>query len=435
MAFDITKLDFILPNGWELVRLGDIADINANTISKKDKFNIIKYIDISSISTHSMEKPKEILFNEAPSRARRKLKNNDFIISTVRPNLKQYVFLKTVEPNWIASTGFCVVSAKNSKHSWYLYSLVTSEKFTEYLSRVANGGAYPAFNPVEIEDAIIPLPDDKYLGLINSFAQNINEKIQLNTQTNQTLEAIAQAIFKSWFVDFDPVRAKAQAISDGKTSDEANLSAMAVISGKAIEDLSQTEYQQLWEIADAFPSELVENAEFGKVPKGWKITKIENVIKKISTGKKYSQKTAFSEGNIPILDQGRSGYIGYHNDEAGVKASIQDPVIVFANHTCYMRLITYDFSAIQNVFAFKGNECNIYWLYLATLGKQKFTEYKGHFPDFLIKNVILPAQPLIDLFGFYVETMFSQIAYNNSKNEILSKTRDLLLPKLLNGEV
>lgn len=102
----------------------------------------------------------------------------------------------------------------------------------------------------------------------------LEEKIQLNTQTNQTLEAIAQAIFKSWFVDFDPVRAKAQAILDGKTSDEANLSAMAVFSGKAIEDLSQTEYQELWEIADAFPSEFGDEG----LPIGWKFNQADNLF-------------------------------------------------------------------------------------------------------------------------------------------------------------
>lgn len=264
---------------------------------------------------------------------------------------------------------------------------------------------------------------------------SLDQKIQLNTQTNQTLEAIAQAIFKSWFVDFDPVRAKAQAILDGKTSDEANLSAMAVISGKAIEELSQTEYQELWEIADAFPSELVENAEFGEVPKGWEVRKIESIIKKIPTGKKYSQKTVQETGKVPVLDQGKSGLIGFHNDEAGVKASIENPVIVFANHTCYMRLISYDFSAIQNVFAFRGNELDIYWVYLATLGKQEFTEYKGHFPDFLIKEIIVPTTELTTLFGNFIKYQFMNIFENDKQNKILADLRDLLLPKLLSGEI
>ena len=269
---------------------------------------------------------------------------------------------------------------------------------------------------------------------------NIQNKIQLNTQINQTLEQIALAMFKSWFVDFDPVRAKVQALSDGLSLEQAELAAMQAISGKTPEELTALlqaqpdRYAELSETAKAFPCEMVE-VDGVEVPKGWEVKRIEEVIKKIPVGKKYSSKTAFSEGLVPILDQGRSGVIGYHNDEPGVKASIEDPIIVFANHTCYMRLISYDFSAIQNVFAFKGKECDVFWVYLATLGKQEFVEYKGHLPDFLIKEIIVPPDELTELFGKYVKESFSKIFIKDRENSSLVKIRDLLLPRLLNGEI
>lgn len=275
---------------------------------------------------------------------------------------------------------------------------------------------------------------------ISNILSAIANKIQLNTETNKTLEAIAQAIFKHWFIDFAPVHAKAEALAEGKTAEQAELAAMASISGKTeqqVVELAQTNpqaYQQLQQTAAAFPSEFVES-ELGLVPKGWEVKKIEQVIKKIPVGKKYSQKNTFPEGNIPVLDQGKSGIIGFHNDIAGVKANIQDPVIVFANHTCYMRLIHFDFSAIQNVFAFKGSNLNIYWVYLATLGKQEFVEYKGHFPDFLIKQIIVPPKELTEIFGNIVKDSFSKIAINLKENQILAQTRDTLLPKLLSGEI
>ncbi|HHF2455984.1 TPA: restriction endonuclease subunit S, partial [Haemophilus influenzae] len=284
----------------------------------------------------------------------------------------------------------------------------------------------------------IPTPDIQQK--IVDILSPLDDKIELNTQINQTLEQIAQALFKSWFVDFDPVRAKVQALSGGLSLEQAELAAMQAISGKTPEELtalSQTQpdrYAELAETAKAFPCEMVE-VDGVEVPKGWEVKRIDEVIQKIPVGKKYSSKIAFSEGLVPILDQGRSGVIGYHNDKPGVKASIEDPIIVFANHTCYMRLISYDFSAIQNVFAFKGKECNLYWLYLATLGKQEFVEYKGHFPDFLIKEIIVPPEELTELFGKYVKENFSKIFINDRENSNLAKIRDLLLPKLLNGEV
>ncbi|KGQ64599.1 restriction endonuclease subunit S [Gallibacterium anatis] len=439
MSFNIKEL-INIPMEWTTIRVGDIAKINAQSITKKDTLNTIQYIDISSVSTHKMEAPKTLSFSEAPSRAKRKLKNNDFIISTVRPNLKQFTFITKADANLICSTGFCVISAKDENIAWYLYAFLTSDIFTNYLVKIADGGAYPAFNSSEIENAIIPFPPEKELIKISNWYKTLFFKITLNTQTNQTLEQIAQAIFKHWFIDFAPVHAKANALARGETIEQVELAAMACLSGKTTEKITAlkaqdpTAYQQLQQTAAAFPSEFVET-EMGQVPKGWEVKKIDEVIQKIPVGKKYSQKTTVPDGKIPVLDQGKSGIIGFHNDTAGVNASIQDPVIVFANHTCYMRLIHFDFSAIQNVFAFKGKNINIYWVYLATLGKQKFVEYKGHFPDFLIKQIVVPPKELTEIFGDIVKDSFSKIALNLDTNEKLAKTRDLLLPRLLSGEI
>ncbi|MBF0751162.1 MULTISPECIES: restriction endonuclease subunit S [unclassified Pasteurella] len=327
-----------------------------------------------------------------------------------------------------------VLKGKDDYETKYLYYALQIIKVSPFVTgAVQKKISQKALNSIEISY----FEDKNIRHKIVDILSSLDEKIQLNTQINQTLEQIAQAIFKSWFVDFDPVRAKADALAQGKTQAEAELAAQQIISGKTPEELtalSQTHpdrYAELAEIARAFPSEFEEVDGFGEVPRGWQVKRIDDVIQKIPVGKKYSSKTALEKGNIPILDQGRSGIIGYHNNEAGVKASIEEPVIVFANHTCYMRLISYDFSAIQNVFAFKGKELNIYWTYLATLGKQEFVEYKGHFPDFLIKEIIVPNPKLTELFGNIVKEIFSKIFINDLENSYLSEIRDLLLPKLL----
>lgn len=329
---------------------------------------------------------------------------------------------------------------KEIANPYYIWLNLRSSNWWGFVSGAKSGSAQAGANAKILGTFEIPIPDLQTQNKIADFFQHINNKIQLNTQINQTLEQIAQALFKSWFVDFDPVRAKVQALSNGLSLEQAELAAMQAISGKTPEELtalSQTQperYAELAETAKAFPCEMVE-VDGVEIPKGWEVKRIDEVIQKIPVGKKYSSKIAFSEGLVPILDQGRSGVIGYHNDKPGVKASIEDPIIVFANHTCYMRLISYDFSAIQNVFAFKGKECNLYWLYLATLGKQEFVEYKGHFPDFLIKEIIVPPEELTELFGKYVKESFSKIFINDRENSNLAKIRDLLLPKLLNGGI
>lgn len=331
-----------------------------------------------------------------------------------------------------------IIPDKNICDTKYIfYQLIFSHKKIEKLS---SGSVQKNLYISALGTLEIALPTLETQKRIAKNLYLLDDKIALNTQTNQTLEQIAQAIFKHWFIDFAPVHAKANALARGETIEQAELAAMACLSGKTAEKITALQhtapeaYHQLQQTARAFPSEFVES-EMGLVPKGWEVKKIDEVIQKIPVGKKYNQKTTVPDGKIPVLDQGKSGIIGYHNNIAGVKASIQDPVIVFANHTCYMRLIHFDFSAIQNVFAFKGQSINIYWLYLATLGKQTFVEYKGHFPDFLIKQIVVPPKELTEIFGNLVQNSFSKIALNLENNAILAKTRDLLLPKLLNGEV
>ena len=102
---------------------------------------------------------------------------------------------------------------------------------------------------------------------MNSF----DEKIELNRQINQTLEAMAQAIFKSWFVDFEPVKAKISAIEAGEDAEGITRAAMSAISGKTDEELDQLQaeqpehYIQLKTTAELFPSAM-QNSELGEIP-------------------------------------------------------------------------------------------------------------------------------------------------------------------------
>lgn len=363
---------------------------------------------------------------------------NDVLLSMI--GTVGEVALIEKEPNFVIKNVGLLKNSDSKKAKWLYYYL--KSPIAQNLIKDRLRGTTQQYIPLgELRNLPILKPkNEEHLQNAIEQLSSLDKKIQLNTQINQTLEQIAQALFKSWFVDFDPVRAKVQALSDGLSLEQAELAAMQAISGKTPEELtafSQAQperYAELAETAKAFPCEMVE-VDGVEMPKEWEVKRIEEVIKKIPVGKKYSSKTAFSEGLVPILDQGRSGVIGYHNDEPGVKASIEDPIIVFANHTCYMRLISYDFSAIQNVFAFKGKECDVFWVYLATLGKQEFVEYKGHFPDFLIKEIIVPPKKLTALFRKYVKESFSKIFINDRENSSLAKIRDLLLPKLLNGEI
>ena len=145
-----------------------------------------------------------------------------------------------------------------------------------------------------------------------------------------------------------------------------------------------------------------------QIPNGWKVLKVQDLVQRASPGKLYDNKTVLPHGEIPVLDQGKSGIIGYHNDIPSVVASEENPVIVFANHTCYQRLIMFPFSAIQNVLPFYPSaqtNRNIYWLHYATNDLISLSDYKGHWPEFMQKEVLVPNQDLANQFGNLIKPL------------------------------
>ena len=296
--------------------------------------------------------------------------------------------LPHIEPEWIA---ICL----RSPLSQYL------------LGSRANTTVQTTINLKDVRALPIPLPPQAERRVIADFVSALDNRITLLRETNATLEAIAQALFKSWFVDFDPVRAKME--------------------GRAPEGMDEA-------TAALFPDGL-EESELGEIPTGWRVATFGELVQRLSVGKKFDQKTAVSEGAVPILDQGKSGVIGYHNEVAGVSASLDKPVVVFANHTCYMRLICYDFSAIQNVLPFVGKGVDTVWAFFATKGRVKFSEYKGHWPDFSIEKTVLPDGQLTKCFRDVVDPVMRRMRMNDVQVETLANLRDTLLPRLISGRL
>ena len=209
---------------------------------------------------------------------------------------------------------------------------------------------------------------------------------------------------------------------------------------KILEEMAGTIYRE-WFVEFRFPGHenvKMVDSELGLIPQGWEFVKTEQIIKRVPSGKKYNQKTVELTGNIPVLDQGQSGIIGYHNDSPGVTASEDEPIIVFANHTCYQRIIQYPFSAIQNVLPFlpkPERHRNIYWLHWATKDLVDINDYKGHWPEFMSKEFVLPPTEVCERFGELAKPMVRLIYKLETCNQNLRQTRDLLLPKLISGEL
>ena len=102
---------------------------------------------------------------------------------------------------------------------------------------------------------------------------------------------------------------------------------------------------------------------------------------------------------------------------------------------CLQRLLDFSFSTIQNVIPFVGNGLPTEWVHYASLGKQKFEEYRGHWPSFVVHDVVVPTADLANAFYEHVDPLLQKMSANERESGTLALTRDLLLPKLLSGEI
>jgi len=278
----------------------------------------------------------------------------------------------------------------------YLFYLVTSDGFQRSIKNYRTGAAQPFVSLAILRNQPIQYHGDlttqrKIAAILSAY----DDLIENNTRRIQILEDMAQAIYRQWFVEFQFPGHEAVPLVDSGT-------------------------------------------ELGEIPHGWEVVKTEDIVTRVQTGKKYNTKTVVPKGDVPVLDQGRSGIIGYHNEEPGVIASPDNPIIVFANHTCYQRIIQFPFSGIQNVLPFLPHtekKRNIYWLHWATKNLVQFNDYKGHWPELMSKNLPLPPKDLCDKYGNIVESMVRNSFILEQKNANLRATRDLLLPRLVSGEV
>lgn len=291
-----------------------------------------------------------------------------------------------------------------------------------------------------VKQILIPCPDKTIQNKIVNVIKSVDEKIKVNYQINQTLEQMAQAIFKSWFVDFDPVKVKREILKSGGSEQEALLAAMQSISGKSQEELITFEseqpkkYKELKKTVELFPSEMQEN-DIGIIPEGWEVKKASTIIKRLKSGKKYTKKNVETDGHVPVFEQGSTLLLGFHNNRADINASLQEPHFIFGDHTCITHISTVPFSVGPNVIPLKSTEFDAYWTYYAIKDLQPFQEYRRHWMEFAVKDVIVPNDPLItECFGDRIKDFYQKINLNYVESRSLVEIRDTILPKLLSGD-
>lgn len=179
--------------------LAEIADINPDTYSSKEKWDHINYLDTSSITNgviseiQSIRPDKEKL----PSRARRKIMPNDIVYSTVRPNQLHFGIVSNPLSNMLASTGFAVIRSRYSYIcSPFIYHFLTSPAFIEKMQQLAeqSTSTFPSVKPSDIGACLIPCTDEVEMCKISDLCNDIFAIISAIYQENQHLATLRDTL-------------------------------------------------------------------------------------------------------------------------------------------------------------------------------------------------------------------------------------------------
>ena len=195
--------------GWREVTLGECAVINDATYSPKEAWPLINYLDTGSITDNQISQIQQLApgKDKIPSRARRKVKPGDIVYSTVRPNQRHFGLLKNVPEHFLASTGFAVLRGiEGIADTGFLYWFLAQDHIIDYLHSIGENStsAYPSIKPSDLEQLTLRLPPLPEQRAIAHVLGTLDDKIELNRRMNETLEQMARALFKSWFVGLRP---------------------------------------------------------------------------------------------------------------------------------------------------------------------------------------------------------------------------------------
>lgn len=434
-------MKYKLPEGWERVKLGDIAGLNSINYRKNDGWKFVNYLDTGNITNNIIDTISFIDLEKGnlPSRARRRVFKDDIIYSTVRPIQKHLGIIKKPLDNMLVSTGFTVITVdKNRVEPYFIYLYLSQNSLTNHLQSIAEQrvSTYPALNISDIETLNINLPPLQEQKSIASTLSALDDKIELNNKINENLEAQAQAIFKHWFVDFE--------------FPDENGNPYKSSGGQMVE------------------------SEMGMIPKGWEVGGFKDIVefkngygfrsKELSEQPILDGYKVFKMGDIKIgggLNQNKTKhwitrkYLKNNNLEKYL-AQKGDLLMCMTDMKNSMKLLGHTalipFNDVYVVNQRVGhitakNNVGIDYAYLYFLtNSNKFIEelrsrsnsgVQVNLTTTAIKNtrVVIGKRKINCKVNKILKPIVEKIFLLEKQNQTLSQLRDTLLPKLISGEI
>lgn len=375
-----------------------------------------------------------VSLTEAERLAKHKLNFGDIVFSR-RGDVTRFALVSENEVDWLCGTGCLKVSLGRQTEaiSGFIAGALAAPDTKEWLIRHAVGATMPNLN-TEILSAIpVSLPPIEEQRAIAHILGTLDDKIELNRKQNQTLEAMARALFKAWFVDFEPVRAK----MEGRWQ-----------RGQSLPGLPAHLY-------DLFPDRLVES-ELGEIPDGWRVFKFGDVAQqgKGSVNPGNSPREAFTHYSLPAFDSAKNPVTELGEKIKSNKTPVPDGAVLVSklnphipriwqvgkagiNAICSTEFIVWTPRKPANsaflYFLASLDEFNSAMRQLVTGTSNSHQRVK---PDQLINiRVFAASGTAICECSKLLLAFIEQVLQNRQQSRTLAQLRDTLLPKLISGEL
>ena len=319
-----------------------------------------------------------------------------------------------------APIGYLAINTKPVATNQGFKSLILKDEFdveffyylfkqkTEFINSFASGSTFQEVSGSVVKNLSFLIPPKQEQEKISNILSKLDKKIELNQKMNKTLEEIAKTLFKSWFIDFDPVRAKAEGRPTGLSK----------------------------EISDLFPDSF-ENSELGEIPRGWKAGNLGTFIEP-KRGKVIT-KSKTKPGEVPVVAGGTKP--PYYHSESNALAPI---VTISASGTAgYVNIYYEDIWASDCSYINKEVTDFVFFAHsFLSINQERIYDLRHGavqqhvYPKDLIElEMVTPPTSIIEDYENKVSTFHERIKCNLEEIKTLQSLRDLLLPKLISGEL
>ena len=393
-------MDPIETVSWKKVKLGEHVDLLTGFPFKSSRYsddkNSIKLLRGDNVAQGHLrwEGVKRWTLSDSDDFTKYWLEKDDVILAMDRPwieaGLKNAWVKEGDVPCLLVQRVTRMRGAKGLLTNFLRY-IIVDQSFTDYIKPIVTGVSIPHISASQIQGYTFQLPPIEVQSKIATILSAYDDLIENNTRRIKILEEMAQALYREWFVKFRfPGHEKVKKVE----------------------------------------------SELGMVPEGWEIEKVNYILKRLKAGTVYTANDVYESGLVPVIDQSRDIFLGFHNNNPDHFATPEKPIVIFGDHTCKMKMMVEPFSVGPNVVPFiSQNEVPLIYLYFLVRNLVETKEYKRHWTELKNKKVVFATKDYTKKFANSMTSLFEHIDLLTREKANLHRTRDLLLPKLISGEV